>query len=89
MEPDRDLRPFLLFLLITVVIICAGLFTPLRDRIEFHIDDLKARIFYLKNDPANTLFVPQGQQAAPTEEPTTEPTLTPTFTELPPTATLE
>ena len=89
MKPDRDIRPFLLFILITVVIICAGLFTPLRDRIEFHIDDLKARIFYLKNDPANTLFVPQGQQTAPTEEPTTEPPLTPTSTELPPTATLE
>ena len=52
MEPDRDLRPFLLFLLITFLIVCAGLFTPLRDRISFHIDDLKSRLFYMQNDPS-------------------------------------
>ena len=43
MEPDRDLRPFLLFLLIVIIILCAGLFSPLRERIVFHIDELKAR----------------------------------------------
>ncbi len=92
MEPDRDLRPFLLFLLIVTVIICAGLFTPLRDRIEFHLDDLKARLFYLRSDPANTLFLPT-EQMHPSEENggiSPSPTvieITPTETEIPPTAT--
>ena len=88
MEPDRDLRPFLLFLLIVIIILCAGLFTPLRERIFFHIDELKARLFYLRSDPANTLFVPQGQMITPTDDPAAlTPEITPTATELPPTAT--
>ena len=65
MKPDRDLRPLFIFILITVVIVCAGLFTPLRERIEYHIDDLKSRLFYLKSDPSGTLFVP-GQSGQPT-----------------------
>ena len=94
MEPDRDLRPFLLFLLITLLIVCAGLFTPLRDRISFHIDDLKSRLFYMQNDPSASLFVP-GQQGGPTADPQdieatisqfiTEPA--PTETEVPPAPT--
>ena len=88
MEPDRDLRPFLLFLLIVIIILCAGLFTPLRERIVFHIDELKARLFYLRSDPANTLFVPQGQMITPTDDPAAlTPEITPTATEVPPTAT--
>ena len=94
MEPDRDFRPFLLFLLIVIIILCTGLFTPVRDRLEFHIDDLKARLFYLRSDPANALFVPQGQPdgtgpaVVMTETAAeTEPTLPPTPTEISPTAT--
>ena len=93
MKPDRDLRPLLIFILITVVIVCAGLFTPLRERIEYHIDDLKSRLFYLKSDPSGTLFVP-GQSGQPTaSQEDIEATIAmfiteePTSTEIPPTPT--
>ena len=61
MKPDRDLRPFLFFILAAVIVVCVGLFTPLRDRIVFHLDDLKSRLFYMRSDPSETLFVPKEQ----------------------------
>ena len=93
MEPDRDFRPFLLFIIIVLMILCAGLFTPLRDRIEYHIDDLKARWFYMHTDPANTLFVPGQSGCSSDPEKDIEATIdqfitesAPTATEVPPTA---
>ena len=94
MEPDRDFRPFLLFIFIALIIICAGLFTPLRDRIEYHVDDLKARWFYMHTDPSSALFVP-GQSGSPSaSEADIEATISqfitesaPTATEIPPTPT--
>ena len=94
MEPDRDLRPLIIFILVTLIVVCAGLFTPLRDRISFHIDELKSRLFYMRNDPSQTLFVP-GQSADPTADAmAVEATIAqfiteeaPTATEVPPTST--
>ncbi len=65
MEPDRDLRPFLLFLLITIIIVCTGLFTPLRGRIEYQLEKIKSDLFYRRNDPANSLFIAQGAGQTP------------------------
>lgn len=64
MEPDRDIRPFLIFLLFALIVICAGLFTPLREKIEFRIEEVKSRLFYLHSNPADTVFVP-GQSGTP------------------------
>ena len=94
MEPDRDRRPFLIFILCALLIICIGLFTPLREKIAFRIDEMKSRLFYLRYDPANTVFVP-GQSGAPTvSEQDIQATISqyiteaaPTETEVPPTPT--
>ena len=94
MEPDRDKRPFLIFLLAAIIVIVVGLFTPVREKLEFRIDDLKSRLFYMHSDPANTMFVP-GQSGSPTvSEADVEATISqfitesaPTATEVPPTPT--
>lgn len=88
MEPDRDLRPFLLFLLIVIAIIVIGLFTPVRERIEFHLDDLRSRLFYMRSDPAGALFVPQERGTDPAAvQPDTEATIAQYMTDTAPTAT--
>ena len=90
MEPDRDRRPFLLFLLIVIIIICAGLFTPLREKIAYRVDDLKSRLFYMFSDPANTLFVPGQSGSATISDSDVEATISQFITETPePTATPE
>ena len=76
MDPDRDLRPLILFFLIVAIILFVGLFTPVRDRLQYHVDDWKSRLYYMKNKPEEQLFVPQEQIAAsstPTEAPTETP----------------
>lgn len=62
MDPDRDKRPFLLFFIILIFILFIGLFTPIRERIAFHLDDIKSRVFYQFNRPEDALFVPQEKQ---------------------------
>ena len=85
MEPDRDRRPFFIFLLIALLIICVGLFTPIREKLEIRIDGLKSRLFYMHSDPANTMFVP-GQSGA-TADAIIEATISQYITEVSPTET--
>ncbi|MHC1772321.1 MAG: C39 family peptidase [Flexilinea sp.] len=59
MNSDKDFRPFFLFLIIIFIIVFIGLLTPARDLINFHIDDLKSRLFYKFNSPDQVVFVPQ------------------------------
>lgn len=79
MEPGRDFRPFILFILIVLTILFVGLFTPISDRLQYHVDDWKARLYYMRNKPEEQLFIPTeqpGLQELPTETP--EPTQLPT-----------
>lgn len=93
MDPDRDFRPFFLFLTIVFIVVFIGLFTPFRDQLSFHIDDIKSRLFYRLNAPDQAVFVPREASAMATEDlpvqstvsitpsMTTEPMETPVQTE--------
>ena len=63
MDPDRDFRPFFLFLTIVFIVVFIGLFTPFRDQLSFHIDDIKSRLFYRLNAPDQAVFVPREASA--------------------------
>lgn len=59
MDSEKDFRPFFLFIIIVVLLVFIGLFTPARTLISFHIDDLKSRIFYRYHAPDQVLFIPR------------------------------
>ncbi len=71
MKPDRDPNPLILCVIIALIVFCVGFFTPLSERITYHLDDLKSRLFYLRSNPAETLFRPQEQAE---DQPTVDPT---------------
>ena len=87
MKPDRDFRPFLIFLLMAIIIICVGLFTPVREKIQFRIDELKSQLFYMRSDPANTMFVPGQSGTAPVTDADIEATISQYIVENEPTDT--
>lgn len=91
MKNDRDYRPIILFGIILFFILFVGLFTPVRDKISFRVENLKNRLYMLFNSPADTVFVPQGGEEnismlSQTAEGTHTPTITMTMT-VPPTET--